>query len=218
VELDGRIPHNAVVTADSGTGTVWYARELRFRQGMMGSVSGTLATMGCAIPYGLAAKNAHPERPVIAIVGDGAMQMSGLTELVTVAKEWRSWEDPRFAILVLNNRDLNYVTWEQRAMEGEPKFVPSQEIPDVRYAEVASILGLNGIRVEAADEIANAWELALHGDRPMVIDAVVDPDVPTLPPAPKPETLEKLGQALADDPDAGSVRLHLEAEGVELPA
>lgn len=218
VDLNQRLPDRAIVTADSGTGTVWYARELQFRAGMMGSVSGTLATMGCAIPYALAAKNAHPDRPAIAIVGDGAMQMSGLTELVTVAKEWRNWRDPRLAILVLNNRDLNYVTWEQRAMAGEPKFAPSQEIPDVRYAEVASLLGLNGVRVEQIDEIDPAWEMALTGDRPTVIDAVVDPDVPTLPPALRPETIEKLTKALEQEPDAGAVWSHLSAEGIETPA
>jgi pyruvate dehydrogenase (quinone) len=140
--------------------------------------------------------------------------MSGLTELVTVAKEWRSWSDPRLAILVLNNRDLNYVTWEQRAMQGEPKFAASQEIPDVRYAEVASVLGLNGVRVEAIDEVEPAWEMALTGDRPVVIDAVVDPDVPTLPPTPKQETLTKLNKALEQDPDAASVRRHLASEGI----
>ena len=181
-ELSDRLPERAVVTADSGTTTVWYARNLRFRRDMMGSVSGTLATMGCAVPYAIAAKFAHPERPVIALAGEGAMQMNGLAELITIAKYWRQWADPRLIVMVLNNRDLAYVTWEERIQAGDPKWEASQSLPDVAYADFARSLGLGGRRVEAPGEIGTAWDEALGSDRPFVLDIVSDPNVPPIPP------------------------------------
>jgi pyruvate dehydrogenase (quinone) len=212
-ELSPRLPDGAMLAADSGTATVWYARDLQIRRGMLASVSGTLATMGCAIPYALAAKLAYPDRPAFAFLGDGAMQMSGLTELVTVAKEWRSWSDPRFVILILNNRDLNYVTWEQRAMEGEPRFVPSQELPDVPYAQYAELLGLRGIRIENPEQIASAWDEALKADRPIVLDAVTDPAVPTLPPEPSKQVREKLSEAMEKEGEPADVLRQLARYG-----
>jgi pyruvate dehydrogenase (quinone) len=149
---------------------------------MMASLSGTLATMGPGVPYAIAAKFAHPDRPVIAMVGDGAMQMNGLAELITVAKYRERWSDQRLIVVVLNNRDLNQVTWEQRAMSGDPKFVESQELPDVPYARWAEMLGLKGIRVEEPDRIGPAWDEAFGSDRPTVLDVVCDPEVPPLPP------------------------------------
>lgn len=181
-ELNERLPDRAIVAADSGTSSVWYARDLRFRRGMMGSVSGSLATMGCAVPYAIAAKFAHPDRPVIALVGDGAMQMNGMLELITIAKYWRRWADPRLIVLVLNNRDLAYVTWEQRVQAGDPKFEAAQQLPDVPYAGFAELIGLRGIRVETPDKVAPAWEAALAATCPMVLDMVTDPNVPPLPP------------------------------------
>ncbi|EYD73922.1 Pyruvate oxidase [Rubellimicrobium mesophilum DSM 19309] len=205
-ELSERLPGNAVVTADSGTTTVWYARNLRFRRGNMGSVSGTLATMGCAVPYAIAAKFAHPERPAIALAGDGAMQMNGLTELITISKYWRRWTDPRLIVMVLNNRDLAYVTWEERIQAGDPKWEGSQDLPDVPYAEFAKLIGLGGRRVEAPEEVGPAWEEALSADRPFVLDMVTDPDVPPLPPH---ITLKQargfLGSMVGGDPEAGGV-------------
>jgi pyruvate dehydrogenase (quinone) len=181
-ELSPRLPDNCVVTADSGSVTNWYARHVRLRRGMTASVSGTLATMGCGVPYAIAAKFAHPDRVAIALVGDGAMQMNGMNELITIAKYWRRWNDPRLVVLVLNNRDLNQVTWEQRVLEGDPKFEASQELPDFPYASYAELVGLKGVRVESPDEIAAAWDAVLAADRPAVIDAVTDPEVPPLPP------------------------------------
>ncbi len=198
-ELSSRLPENVILTTDSGTSTVWYARDLQIRRGMLGSVSGTLATMGCAVPYAVAAKFAYPDRPAIALVGDGAMQMNGINELVTIAKEWKKWSDPRLIVLVLNNRDLNYVTWEQRVMEGNRRFPASQEVPDFPYARYAELLGLQGIRVESPDAVAGAWETALAANQPVVIEAIVDPDVPTIPPEMKPEQIKKFSQALAKD-------------------
>jgi pyruvate dehydrogenase (quinone) len=205
-ELSQRLPDDAIVTADSGTTTVWYARNLRFRRGMMGSVSGTLATMGCAVPYAIAAKFAHPERPVVALVGDGAMQMNGLTELITIAKYWRGWADPRLIVMVLNNRDLAYVTWEERIQAGDPKWEASQSLPDVPYAEFAKLIGLGGLRVEDPEQVGPAWEQALSADRPFVLDMVTDPNVPPLPPH---ITLKQargfMGAMVKGDPEAGSV-------------
>jgi pyruvate dehydrogenase (quinone) len=181
-ELSPRLPDNCILAADSGTAASWYARDLRFRRGMMGSLSGTLATMGPAMPYALAAKFCYPERAVVAIVGDGAMQMNGINELITLAKYWREWADPRFVILVLNNRDLNMVTWEERAMAGDPKFAASQDLPDFPYADYARSLGLDGARVEDPNQIAAVWERAFAADRPFLFEALTDPDVPPMPP------------------------------------
>jgi pyruvate dehydrogenase (quinone) len=215
-ELATRLPDNAILAADSGTSTVWYARHLPIRDGMKASVSGTLATMGCALPYALAGKLAYPDRVAFAFLGDGAMQMSGLTELVTIAESWPAWSDPRLIILVLNNRDLNYVTWEQRAMEGEPRFEASQALPDLPYATYAQMLGLHGVRVERPEEIGAAWDAALASDRPFVIDAVTDPNVPTLPPDPSQEVRDALSKALRDEPSAAEVVRQIEREGTEL--
>jgi pyruvate dehydrogenase (quinone) len=181
-ELSPRLPDDCILSADSGTVANWYARDLKIRAGMKASLSGNLATMGCGVPYAIAAKFTHPNRVAIAFVGDGAMQMSGLAELVTVAKYWKRWSDPRLVVCVLNNRDLNMVTWEQRVMAGNPKFDASQELPDLPYARFAEMIGLQGIRVEAPGEIASAWEAALSADRPVVLDVVTDPEVPPLPP------------------------------------
>jgi pyruvate dehydrogenase (quinone) len=181
-ELSKRLPHNAIVTADSGSATNWYARLLKIRGNVRSSLSGTLATMGCAVPYALGAAFAQPNRPLIALVGDGAMQMNGINELITIAKYWQRWSDPRLVVLVLNNRDLNMVTWEQRALEGDPKFDASQEIPDFPYARYAELLGLKGIRVDSPADVGAAWDEALEADRPVVLEAVTDPEVPPLPP------------------------------------
>jgi pyruvate dehydrogenase (quinone) len=181
-ELSPRLPDGCILTSDSGSAAVWYARHLKLRRGMMASLSGTLASMGPGVPYAIAAKFAHPDRVAIALVGDGAMQMNGLAELITVAKYWRRWSDPRLVVLVLNNRDLNMVTWEQRALEGDPKFEASQDIPDFPYARFAEMIGLEGVRVDSPDEIGAAWDEVLAADRPAVLEAVTDPEVPPLPP------------------------------------
>ena len=181
-ELSPRLPDGCILTADSGSSAPWFARNLRIRRGMMASLSGTLASMGPGVPYAIAAKFAHPHRVAIALVGDGAMQMNGLAELITIAKYWERWSDPRLVVLVLNNGDLNMVTWEQRALEGDPKFPASHEIPDFPYARFAELIGLRGIRVESPDELGDAWDEVLSADRPAVLEAVTDPEVPPLPP------------------------------------
>jgi pyruvate dehydrogenase (quinone) len=181
-ELDKRLPDDCILCADSGSAANWFARDLKVRSGMLASLSGNLATMGPGVPYAIAAKFAFPERPVIAMVGDGAMQMNGINGLITIAKYWKEWSDPRLVIMVLNNGDLNQVTWEQRVMEGDPKFAASQDIPILDYARYAETLGLKGIRVEQPDRIGIAWDVALNAAHPVVIDVLTDPDVPPLPP------------------------------------
>ncbi|MBB6374835.1 pyruvate dehydrogenase (quinone) [Pseudonocardia eucalypti] len=181
-ECSDRLPENAIVTADSGSAANWYARHLRMRNGMRGSLSGTLATMGPGVPYGIGAKFGHPDRPVIVFAGDGAMQMNGLSELITIKRYWPQWTDPRLVVAVLHNNDLNQVTWEMRAMSGAPKFTESQSLPDVDYAGFAASLGLRALTVDKPDQIGPAWEQALAADRPTVLDVHCDPNVPPIPP------------------------------------
>jgi pyruvate dehydrogenase (quinone) len=181
-ELSPRLPEDCILTADSGSAANWYARDIRIRRGMQASLSGTLATMGPGVPYAIAAKFCHPSRVVVAMVGDGAMQMNGLNGLITIAKYWEEWSNPRLIVLVLNNRDLNQVTWEQRALAGDPKFAASQEVPDFPYARYAESLGLFGVRVDRPEQIGPAWDAVLGADRPAVLEAVTDPNVPPLPP------------------------------------
>jgi pyruvate dehydrogenase (quinone) len=203
-ELSGRLPHNAQVSVDVGSCVYWYARQLTLPAGVPAHLSGTLASMGCSVPYGIAAKLARPDRPVVALAGDGAMQMAGIAELVTVAHRWRQWSDPRFVVCVFNNRDLAEVTWEQRETESEPRFPDSQEIPDFPYAGYAELLGLTGIRVDAPEQLADAWDRALAAERPVVIEVLTDPDVPLLPPFPAgAEKLDGMRSALSEEGESG---------------
>jgi pyruvate dehydrogenase (quinone) len=181
-ELSSRLPDEAIVTSDSGSCANWYARDVQIRRGMMCSLSGGLASMGAAVPYAIAAKFAHPGRPVVAMVGDGAMQMNNMAELITVAKYWKTWTTPQWVCIVFNNQDLNQVTWEQRVMEGDPKFTASQQIPDVPYYKFAELIGLTGIHVDNPDYLGEAITSAFAAGRPAVIEVHTDPEVPPLPP------------------------------------
>jgi pyruvate dehydrogenase (quinone) len=181
-ELSSRLPQNVIVAADSGSSANWYARQLKFRGDMRGSLSGTLATMGPGVPYGIGAKFAHPDRPAVVFAGDGAMQMNGLAELITVKHYWQQWTDPRLVIAVLHNNDLNQVTWEMRAMGGAPKFEESQRLPDIDYAGFAASLGLAAHTITDPDRIGDAWDQALAADRPTVLDVHTDGNVPPIPP------------------------------------
>jgi pyruvate dehydrogenase (quinone) len=180
--LSERLPEFARLACDTGSAVFWYARDLKMRHGMRAAHSGSLASMGAAMPYAIAAKFAEPERPVIAMIGDGAMQMNGLNELITLAKYWKRWSSPKFIVLVLNNRDLNMVSWEQRVTEGFPKFPGSQDLPDFSYAGFARSLGLHGLVMSEPGEVGAVWDEALAAERPVVIEAIVDPAVPPLPP------------------------------------
>ncbi|WP_409271516.1 thiamine pyrophosphate-requiring protein [Pseudomonas sp. KCJK9111] len=205
-ELSPRLPDLAIISSDSGSCANWYARDLMIREGMQCSLSGGLACMGAAVPYAIAAKFAHPTRPVIALVGDGAMQMNNLAELITVAKYWQQWESPTWICAVFNNEDLNQVTWEQRVMEGDPKFEASQSIPDVPYHLFAISIGLEGIYVEREEDVAPAWERALAADRPVLIEFKTDPNVAPLPPHLKLEQVRKFATTLLKgDPDEAGV-------------
>jgi pyruvate dehydrogenase (quinone) len=205
-ELSSRLPLDAIVTADSGSSANWYARQLKFRGDMRGSLSGNLATMGPGVPYGIGAKFGCPGRPVIVFAGDGAMQMNGLAELITVKHYWEQWSDARLIIAVLHNNDLNQVTWEMRAMEGAPKFTESQRLPDVSYEGFARSLGLNGIAVDKPEQVAAAWDQALAADRPTVLDFRTDPDVPPIPPHATYEQAKDAAMALLKgDPDGWGV-------------
>ncbi|MBF8650154.1 thiamine pyrophosphate-requiring protein [Pseudomonas putida] len=205
-ELSPRLPDLAIISSDSGSCANWYARDLMIREGMQCSLSGGLACMGAAVPYAIAAKFAHPTRPVIALVGDGAMQMNNLAELITVAKYWQQWESPTWICAVFNNEDLNQVTWEQRVMEGDPKFEASQSIPDVPYHLFAISIGLEGIYVEREEDVAPAWERALAADRPVLIEFKTDPNVAPLPPHLKLEQARKFATTLLKgDPDEAGV-------------
>ncbi|MGH8233424.1 MAG: thiamine pyrophosphate-requiring protein [Rhodanobacteraceae bacterium] len=181
-EASSRLPDNCILASDSGSSANWYARDLKIRRGMMASLSGNLATMGPGVPYVIAAKFAFPERVPIALVGDGAMQMNGNAELITIGDYWKEWSDPRLVIMVLNNRDLNQVTWEERVMEGDPRYDAAQHVPDFPYARYAEMIGLKGIMVNKPEEIGPAWDAALAADRPCIIEAITDPEVPPLPP------------------------------------
>jgi pyruvate dehydrogenase (quinone) len=199
-EASKRLPDNCIVSADSGSTASWYARDLKFRRGMMGSLSGNLATMGPGVPYVIAAKFAFPDRVAIACCGDGAMQMNGMNELITIAKYWREWSDPRLVICVLNNHDLNMVTWEQRVMAGDPKYDASQIVPEFNYAKYAESIGLKGIRVEKPEQIGAAWDAAFAADRPCVLDFCTDPEVPPLPPHITLDQAKKFMRSLLRDP------------------
>ncbi|MFC7524228.1 thiamine pyrophosphate-requiring protein [Parapedobacter sp. GCM10030251] len=207
-KLSPRLPDYAVITADSGTAAFWYARNLRIRRGMLASLSGNLATMCPAVPYAIAAKFAYPNRMAVAISGDGAMQMLGMNELITIAKYWQSWEDPRLLVIVLNNRDLNMVTWEQRMLSGEPKFEASQDIPDVNYAAFANLIGLKGIRVDKPEYVDAALDELINANIPAVLDVVVDPNVPIIPSHIDFKTWRKFSQALikGDPEQSGIIR------------
>jgi pyruvate dehydrogenase (quinone) len=181
-ELSPRLPDHCILASDSGSAANWFARDLKVRRGMMASLSGNLATMGPGVPYAVAAKFAWPDRPVIALVGDGAMLMNGINCLITIADSWQEWSDPRLIVMVLANRDLNQVTWEQRVMAGDPKYEASQTVPDFAFARYAEMLGLTGIRVEKPEDVGPAWDQALAATRPVVYEALTDPEVPTLPP------------------------------------
>jgi pyruvate dehydrogenase (quinone) len=180
--LSRHLPDNAIVSSDSGSAANWFARHVRMRRGMKASLSGNLATMVPGVPYAIAAKFAFPDRVAVGTIGDGAMQMGGMAELLTAAKYYRTWVDPRMVVLVLNNEDLNQVTWEQRVMEGNPRFKASQSIPYMPFHEYAHLIGLGGTKVDHASQIDDAMREAFAADRPFVIDAMTDPEEPPLPP------------------------------------
>ncbi|HZV04161.1 MAG TPA: thiamine pyrophosphate-requiring protein [Gemmataceae bacterium] len=204
-ELSPRLPDNAIITADSGTVANWYARDLKMRRGMKASLSGGLASLGAGTPYAVAGKMAYPERTVIACMGDGAMQMNGLNVMITIAKYWQQWSNPHLIVLVLNNRDLNQVTWEERILLGEGKTESTQSIPDFPYHKYAELLGLKGIFVDDPEKVGAAWDEALAADRPVILEAYTDPNVPPLPPHITLKDAKNFMWMMYDEPELGSV-------------
>lgn len=216
-ELSPQLPDNAIVAADSGSSANWYARNLRFRGDMRGSLSGNLATMGPGVPYGIGAKFGHPDRPVIVFSGDGAMQMNGMAELITIKRYWNEWKDPRLIVAVLHNNDLNQVTWEMRAMAGAPKFAESQNLPDIDFAAFAASLGLNAMAIKDPEELSDAWRQALSADRPTVLDVYTDPDMPPIPPHATWEQFKSATTAVlsGDEDRVGFVKVGLKTKAQE---
>jgi pyruvate dehydrogenase (quinone) len=204
-ELSKRLPDNCILTADSGSATNWWARQLKLRQGMKAALSGTLATMCPGVPYALAAKFAYPDRPVIASLGDGAMQMLGNAALIDIAHYQERWHNKQCVVVVLHNNDLNQVTWEQRVMSGDPKLDASQILPDFNFARYAEVVGIKGIRVERPEDVGPAWDEALAHPGPVLYEAITDPEVPPLPPHIRFEQAQKLAKALPGDPHAGRI-------------
>src|SRR6476469_111480 len=204
-EMSPRLPENAIVTSDSGSCANWFARDYQVKKGQLASLSGGLASMGAAVPYAIGAKFAHPERPVVALVGDGAMQMNNMAELITIAKYMDRWPDKRLIVCVFNNEDLNEVTWEQRVMNGNPRFDASQDIPDVRYSQFAELIGLKGIYVDDPKDLAGAWDEALSADRPVVLEVKTDPEIAPLPPHISLKEARNFMFAMTRDDDAGHV-------------
>ena len=204
-ELSPRLPDNAIITADSGSVANWYARDLKMRRGMKASLSGGLASLGAGTPYALAGKMAYPDRTVIACMGDGAMQMNGLNVMITISKYWKKWSNPRLIVLVLNNRDLNQVTWEERIQLGAGKTESTQSIPDFPYHKYAELIGLKGIFVDNPDRVGAAWDEALSADRPVILEAYTDPNVPPLPPHITLKDARNFVSMIPSEPELGSV-------------
>jgi pyruvate dehydrogenase (quinone) len=204
-EMSPRLPADAIVTSDSGSCANWYARDYRVKRGQMSSLSGGLASMGAAVPYAIGAKFAHPDRPVVALVGDGAMQMNNMAELITIAKYADRWADKRLVTCVFNNQDLNEVTWEQRVMNGNPRFDASQDIPDVRYSDFAELVGLKGIFVDDPADLGAAWDEALSADLPVVLEVKTDAEIAPLPPHISFKEAKNFMLSMSRDEDAGHV-------------
>lgn len=158
--------------------------------------------MGPALSYANAGKLAFPQRPPVALVGDGAMQMLGINGLITVAKYWREWADPRFIVALLNNGDLNMVSWELRGPGGAPKLPETQDVPAFDYAGYARLLGLDGLTIDGPEDVVPTIDRALQSRRPVVIDVRADPNVIALPPHTTMEQTKNFFAAMAKgDPD-----------------
>ncbi len=216
-ELNERLPENCIITADAGTTADWYGHHIKLGANMMGNLSGLLASMLAAMPYAVAAKFAYPDRPVICTIGDGAFQMLGMNELLTVKRHWQEWADPRFIVMVLHNNDLAQVSFEMR-QAGDPKYEASQTLPDMDYAGYAELLGFTGIRVNDPTQVGAAWDAALAADRPVLLDIWTDPNVPPLPAHITIEQATGFVQALLKrDPSEGPlIKEGVRAVGAEL--
>ena len=204
-EASKRLPENCIMTGDSGSVANWYGRDIKMRRGMMGSLSGSLASLGAATPYAVAAKFAFPDRVVLAFIGDGAMQMNGLNVMITISKYWKEWSNPKLIVMVLNNQDLNQVTWEERVQLGSGKTESTQAIPDFAYDKYAELLGLKGIVVRDPEKLGAAWDEAFAADRPVIMNVYADPNVPPLPPHITFKDAKNFVTMMGTEPELGSV-------------
>jgi pyruvate dehydrogenase (quinone) len=205
-ELNKRLPDGAIVTADAGTTADWYGHHIRLRRGMLGDLSGRLATMLAAMPYAVAAKFAYSDRTVVCTIGDGAFQMLGMNELITVKKYLDSWQNKQFIIVVLHNDDLTQVSWEMRTEDGNPVWRTAQDVESVDFAGWAQLLGFTGVQVRSDDEIEPALDAAFAHDGVTLIDAYTSRNVPPLPPHISREFAKMTGEALLKgDPFAVAV-------------
>lgn len=180
-ELNKRLPPRAVVTCDAGTTADWYGHHIRLREGMLGDLSGRLATMLAAMPYATAAKFAYPDRSVVCTIGDGAFQMLGMNELITVKKYLDRWENPQLIVVVMHNDDLTQVSWEMRTEDGNPVWETAQDVESVDFAGWAQLLGFQGIAVHRDEDVVPALDRAFAHRGVTLIDAYVSRNVPPLP-------------------------------------
>ncbi len=207
-ELNPRLPDDTIMTSDSGSATNWWARHIVHRGSMRSSLSGTLATMVPGVPYAISAKFAYPERPVIAFTGDGAFEMLGMNELLTVKhyQEQLLSKNPTLIFCVLVNKDLNQVSFEQRALAGDRKNPATQTVPYVPAADFARLLGFEGIRVDRPEDVGPAWDRALAADKPVLLEFVTDPQITPLPPHVRWPQMKKTVKGLASgDEDAAGI-------------
>ncbi|PZE25689.1 thiamine pyrophosphate-requiring protein [Curtobacterium sp. MCBD17_028] len=218
--VNANLPDGAIVTADAGTTADWFGHHIRLKRGMRGDLSGRLATMLAAMPYAVAAKLAHSDKTVVCTIGDGAFQMLGMNELITVKKYMQQWETKQFIIVVMHNDDLAQVSWEMRTEDGNPLWRGSQDVESMDYAGYAELLGFRGVQVRSDDQVESAVAEAFAHDGVTLIDAYVSRNVPPLPPHITREyALNTAKSLLKGDPmEAGVIRdsaSALATEGIE---
>ncbi|HPQ17308.1 MAG TPA: thiamine pyrophosphate-dependent enzyme, partial [Bryobacteraceae bacterium] len=173
-ELGKRLPNNAIVSCDSGTIATWWARQIPVKRGQMHSLSGTLATMAAGLPYTIAAQIAYPNRPCFAFVGDGGFSML-MAEFSTAVK----YNLP-IKVIVLTNNVLGQIRWEQMVLLGNPEY--GVELKPIDFAAFARACGGTGFTVEDAAECGSVLDRALATPGPVIVDAIVDPFEPPMPP------------------------------------
>jgi pyruvate dehydrogenase (quinone)/pyruvate oxidase len=206
-ELDKLLQDDAIVTTDSGTNTTWAARYLKMRNGMQFSCSGNLATMACGLPYAIAAAVAFPERQVVAFVGDGGLTML-MGELATIKKY-----DLNVKVVIVKNNTLGQIKWEQMVFLGHPEYVC--ELEPIDFAAVARGFGIGAYTISDPAECANTLSRAFQNRGPALIEAVVDPHEPPLPPKVTASQAMHFAEALAKGtPHAGKIALTVVSDQV----
>jgi pyruvate dehydrogenase (quinone) len=180
---------NAIVSVDSGTNTIWAARYIQMRKGMKFSVSGTLASMGCGLPYALAAQIAYPERQCVAFVGDGGFTML-MGEFATAVQY-----DLPIKVIILKNNILGMIRWEQMAFLGNPEF--GVEFSPIDFAKFAEACGGKGYSIKEYSEVESTMKIAMKERKPTIVEAYVDPFEPPMPPKTDPEFARNMAESFA---------------------